>query len=173
MNKPKIIIINGSGGSGKDTFVSYCQKEYNAYPDTIIVGNCSTVDGVKNIARMAGWDGNKTEKDRKFLSDLKVLLGEYNNYPNKAVEDAIELYGFYNVKVVFVHCREPENIKWLKEKYDAYTLLIVNNNVPIIESNSSDSRVFEYDYDEIIENNWSLDDLKEKAKIFIKKFVEE
>ena len=62
----EIIIINGSGGVGKDTFIAMCDK----YTYT---KNYSSVDEIKCVARQLGWNGGKTEKDRKFLSDLKLL----------------------------------------------------------------------------------------------------
>ena len=67
MNK-QVFIINGSGGVGKDTFVELVSKVFN-----LSVMNFSSVDKVKEIARIIGWTGGKTEKDRKFLSDLKLL----------------------------------------------------------------------------------------------------
>ena len=66
MSKHEIFIINGSGGCGKDTFVELFSKHYG--PDK--VWNYSSVDKVKRIAKEIGWTGAKTEKDRKFLSDL-------------------------------------------------------------------------------------------------------
>ena len=59
-----IIIINGTGGSGKDTFVEFVSKYSKVF-------NFSSVDKVKEVARVIGWSGTKSEKDRKFLSDLK------------------------------------------------------------------------------------------------------
>ena len=47
MNK-KIIVINGTGGSGKDTFVEYVSKYAKVY-------NFSSVDKVKEIAKLIGW----------------------------------------------------------------------------------------------------------------------
>ena len=72
MNK-NIIVINGTGGSGKDTFVEYVSKYAKVY-------NFSSVDKVKEIAKLIGWTGTKTDKDRKFLSDLKK-----NNSNNKSI----------------------------------------------------------------------------------------
>ena len=63
--KKQIIVINGTGGCGKTTFVELTQK----YGKVI---NFSSVDKVKEVAKLIGWDGKKTEKDRKFLSDLKA-----------------------------------------------------------------------------------------------------
>ena len=73
MNK-KIFIINGSGGVGKDTFVELVSEFAS-------IMNFSSVDKVKDIAKEIGWNGTKTEKDRKFLSDLKILTAEYCDMP--------------------------------------------------------------------------------------------
>ena len=82
MNK-NIIIINGTGGSGKDTFVEFVSK-YNK------VLNFSSVDKVKEIAKLIGWTGAKEEKDRKFLSDLKKLTTDYNDMSFNSIKDAVE-----------------------------------------------------------------------------------
>ena len=60
-----IVIINGTGGSGKDTFIDFVKKHAK-------VVNVSSVDFVKEVATLAGWQGEKSKEARKFLSDLKV-----------------------------------------------------------------------------------------------------
>ena len=70
----KIICINGSPTAGKDTFVSFCGKKKDG------VFNYSMVDGIKELARLGGWSGAKELKDRKFLSDLKDLFDNYNDF---------------------------------------------------------------------------------------------
>ena len=65
--KRQIFIINGSGGVGKDSFVALM-----AMNSKCSVGNYSSVTKVKKIAEIIGWNGSKSEKDRKFLSDLKL-----------------------------------------------------------------------------------------------------
>ena len=82
MNK-KIVIINGSGGVGKDTFVDFCKEFTN-------VRNISSVDKVKEAAKiLVNWNGEKDEKSRKLLSDLKRISVEYNDYPNVYIKDSI------------------------------------------------------------------------------------
>ncbi len=77
--KKRVIIINGMGGSGKDTFVEFCAKHG-------AVTNISSVDKVKEAAKiLVGWDGAKDEKSRKLLVDLKKLSIDYNNYPTKYI----------------------------------------------------------------------------------------
>lgn len=44
--------------------------------------------------------------------------------------------------------------------------MIKNDNIPAIESNDSDKNVLNQDYDFIIDNSGTLEDLDRKAKIF-------
>ena len=75
MNKI-VIIINGRGGVGKDTLCDFAAKHYK-------VENISSITPIKDLAKLCGWGGEKNEKSRKFLSDLKQLLIDYNEYPTQ------------------------------------------------------------------------------------------
>ena len=153
-----IVIINGTGGSGKDTFVSFVSKYNKVY-------NFSSIDKVKEIAKEIGWDGGKTEKDRKFLSDLKRLTTEYNDMAFNSIKDAVNRFNNTDEEIMFIHIREPEEIQRAKDTFNTKTLLIKREGLDLIESNFSDANVEKYDYDYII-NNTTLEDLEEKAKNF-------
>lgn len=160
MNK-QVIIINGTGGSGKDTFVKFCSEFAK-------VTNISSVDKVKEAAKiLVGWNGEKNEKARKLLVDLKQLSIKYNNYPTKYIEEQFKMFKKNDSEYLFIHIREIEEIKKIKKLLNAKTLLIVNPRVELITSNSSDANVYKYNYDYKIENSGSLKDLKQKAKEFI------
>lgn len=167
----QVIIINGSGGAGKDTFCDYVSR-YSGYGTYTI----SSVDKVKEIARIIGWDGSKTEKDRKFLSDLKLLTTEYNDMPLKYIKEKIEYFkNNSSLEIMFIHIREPKEIDKLKREYqdeNIKTLLITNKNVPNITSNNADAGVFDYSYDYIIRNDDTLYDLKVAALRFVLRLVE-
>lgn len=155
----KIVIINGTGGSGKDTFVGLCSKYTRVY-------NFSSIDKVKELARLIGWNGLKKEKDRKFLSDLKKITTEYNDMSFNSIIEAINNYNKSDNEIMFIHIREPEEIKKLVKKYACKTLLIKRDNIKKIISNYSDANVDKYNYDYIIENT-TLDEFENKAKKFI------
>lgn len=157
----KIIIINGTGGCGKDTFIQYV----SAY---IKVTNFSSVDIVKKIASYAGWIGGKTEKDRKFLSDLKRLMTEYNDMPFKTIKEAIDEFNQANnlSEILFIHIREPEEIKRVVDSFNALTLLIKKPDIDIITSNYSDANIENYKYDFMIINT-TLKNLDSQAKRFV------
>lgn len=160
MNK-QVFIINGSGGTGKDSFVSFVS-------DIVYTTNYSSVDKVKEIARAIGWSGGKTEKDRKFLSDLKLLCTDYNDMPLNSMKDKFEKFINSDSLFLFLHIREPDEIEKARKFFNAKTILIKRNSVEHITSNMADANVFNYNYDIIINNNGTLNELREKAWYFVK-----
>ena len=75
----RFVIINGLGGCGKSTFIELCQ-EYCDNPDNLkahnwMVSELSTVDFVKEVARICGWKGKKDKKEAgkkaPFLTRVK------------------------------------------------------------------------------------------------------
>lgn len=153
-----IVVINGSGGSGKDTFVSFVSK----YAKVL---NFSSIDKVKELAKFAGWDGIKDEKSRKFLSDLKSLTTKFNDMSFNSIRESIKDFNSSSYEIMFIHIREPEEIKRVVDAYAAKSLLVRRNDIEKITSNISDASVENYNYDFIIENT-SLEKLEEDARLF-------
>lgn len=168
----KIVIVNGFPRSGKDTFVDFCLDYLGPYGK-----NISTVDFIKYIAKECGWNGEKTPKDRKFLSDLKDLLSSWDDIPWKKVLKEIQLFEFtfyqYDMPtddaIIFIHSREPKEIERFEKELGAISVLICRRVVESNEqSNHADTEVLNHKYNYIIENNDTLDDLKNKAIEFCK-----
>lgn len=168
----KVVIVNGRPGVGKTTFENMCAEIIgDAYCSTR-----STVDKVKEIAKIAGWNGVKDAAARKFLSDLKDIFTEYNNMPMNDIityltgwEADLAYYGVGNhPHILFVDDREPEHIEKLKNTLNATTLLIRRpGDEETKTSNHADEKVFNYKYDYVIENNGDLLKLMDKAQVFI------
>ena len=165
----QIFIINGSGGVGKDTFVELVSIELNNILKKFhTVVNFSSVDKVKEIAKEIGWDGKKSEKDRKFLSDLKKLTSEYCDMPFESMKNTVKEFNDNDeAKLLFLHIREPEEIRRAVKEFNAKTILVTRESVECVISNISDRNVFNYDYDFLINNNGTIDDLRNKAKQFV------
>ena len=157
--KKHIVVINGTGGCGKTSFAEFCSKYAN-------VQNVSSVAKVKEIARIVGWDGGKNEKDRKFLSDLKKITTEYNDMSFNEMKVRVEEFLKSPAEILFLHIREPEEIKRAVSAFGAKTLLIKKEGLKNITSNSSDADVDNYDYDYIIINT-SLENLEKEAEKFV------
>ena len=166
----KVVVVNGRGASGKTTFETLVQKI--AAARELKVEILSTITYVKDIAKSIGWDGGKTPADRRFLSDLKDALTRWNDSPYQSCKSALELMGKNEADIVFVDCREPEEIKRFVEDYDALTVLVQRGEV-VLYGNHADDNVENYQYDVIIDNSRGLDELMQEATIFVETFVED
>jgi len=162
MNERKVIVVlNGSGCVGKDTFVD-CVSDCVAkgINNKAVVLNYSSVEKIKQFAELMGWDGTKTERNRKFLSDLKMLLSDYNDLPFNSMKEKVEEFqDIDNAVMLFLHIREPQEIERVKQEFGATTILIKRDSIPQITSNIADGSVFDYDYDIVINNNGDKRDL--------------
>ena len=160
----KVYIVNGMPAAGKTTFEDCCINHLdNGH-------RLSTIDCVKDIAfHYCGWSGNKDIKSRKFLSDFKDLLTNYNDLPFKTIKREIEKIGNENSEsVVFIDCREPDEIEKLRAAFSAKTVLVRRQVVENIDwDNHADTEVFNYNYDYIIENNGTLTDLVYAVEAFL------
>jgi hypothetical protein len=156
----KIVLINGSGGTDKDAFIGFCNN-------FVEVENISTVDKVKEAATIFGWDGGKTEKDKLFLSNLKLVWDKYNGGSNAYAADKICDFIRGPKKLLFIHCREPKNIVLITSMFECETLLIKTIRVDAISSNMTDANVDNYEYDHVIHNDSDLEHLKRAAALFI------
>lgn len=177
-----IIIINGKGGCGKDTLVKFAIDEYK------FVWNTSAIDPIKDIAKNYGYDDNdKTEKSRKFLSDLKNVFVEWNNMPTDyLIGKAKEFYesdGIYS-RIMFVHIREPKEIKKFKDAITRHigtendsnclvrTMLVKNLSTDNKSyGNSSDDCVEDYNYDFTYYNYKNIYSAKHSFLLYLEDFV--
>ena len=174
----KVVIVNGRQEVGKTTFEKKCAELVGASSTfwfdenkRIIVDVISTVDFVKQIAKECGWNGVKTPENRKFLSDLKDLLTQWNDVPYQKIVDHIEYMNEFGRRydwILFVDCREPEEIQKLKERLNATTVLVRRLGDETSEtSNHADANVFDYKYDYTIKNYGDLSDLVVECVAFL------
>ena len=164
----EVLIINGSGGVGKGVFVSILSTLLNGD-----VRQDSIVNPTKSIAKQIGWDGNKSERDRKFLSDLKLLLDDYNDMNYQYIKGLVHDFRDDTIKgkILCIDMREPKQIKMAKKDFGAKTVLVVRDSVPQIKSNVADANVFDFNYDYVIENNGTMSDLKKTTKKFLEIYL--
>ena len=167
----KIYILNGKAGSGKTTFFKLIEEKCHNY-----VYNYSTVDLVKKVAGGCGWNGSKTPENRKFLSDLKDLLIEWDDVPYKdclkEIKRITSLADIYDVEhddwAIFIDCREPKEIQKFVDRLGAKTIFIDRKIEDYNASNHADANVENFEYDIVINNNGTLEDLAAAAMNFIK-----
>ncbi len=160
-----IWIVNSYPKAGKTTFEKFVQEIYDG-PCILL----STMDRVRTIAFDLGWNGEKTPKDRKFLSDLKRILMEWQDIPFQRTLQEIRRaqHYFKEDPLIFVDCREPTEIQRFVDEVSAKTIFVSRPQVANLQqSNESDAHVGDFVYDIVISNEGSLDDLKHRAVEFV------
>ena len=166
------VIINGFPRSGKDTFVELCETQTLDNVSCILI---SSVDAVKEAAKILGWDGEKDSKGRNFLSDLKDISTREYDGPMEYMCNKLNKAVFMNNTVVaFMAIREPIEIeKFVKQFSDTKSIIIKRDSVKGIQSCHADINVEKAKYDFVINNNGSLEDLEDVAKQFMEDILNE
>lgn len=144
-----------------------------------MVSELSTVDFVKEIARICGWKGKKDKKDRGFLHDLKEAMEKWDNIPNKKVledaENIIKNYLGLN-HLFFVNIREPQSIESfsqlvMEQGYETPIKILMESNMSSNEVDSIVQEIKSIKYDKIYKNNGTLKDLANTAGDFIEEII--
>ena len=111
---------------------------------------------------MCGWNGSKDDKSRRFLSDLKALTVNYNNYPTVWGKERFLEFLQSEDQIMFFHIREPEEIAKFVAATDGFakTMLIRGGDRMKKENygNVSDDGVENYEYDYYFTNDKSLEE---------------
>jgi len=163
----KIVFINGSAESGKDSVVKIVQGSGLFY-----IYNYSTIDPCREATDALGIPREpKDETLRSMLSDLKDIWSKYYDGPFKYIRVCLSTSRIIKKShpiVSFVHSREPKELTRFKKKYPKSITLLVRRPGYSLNSNHADANVEKFDYDYYIENDGSYKDLIKKVDIFIK-----
>ena len=151
--KKAVIVINGRGGVGKDTLCGFAAKKY-------VVRTVSSITPIKELAAKCGWTGEKTDRARKFLSDLKALLIEYNDFPTGWALGEYKAFLESDEELMFLHVREGAEIdKFVRGTGGTAKTLLVRRASHHTGSygNASDDLVEAYAYDYVFDNDLPLE----------------
>ncbi|MCF2670455.1 MAG: hypothetical protein SPJ01_09900 [Butyricicoccus sp.] len=161
----QVFIINGKGGVGKDTVCSCAAQFYR-------VRNISSITPIVEIARFAGWNGEKTLAARRMLSQLKAVFTEFNDLSFTYCMQQYRAFEQSEDELLFIHVREPEEIARLKRAIGGVcrTLLVRRSDLAQKQyGNRSDDAVEEYPYDLYFENAAPLETLPARVHDFFEK----
>ena len=166
MGKKKLVVVmNGQGGVGKDTL---CDALRTAYQ----VVNISAITPIKEIAAAYGWNGEKDERSRRFLANLKRTFADYNDLPNRYLLGEYERFCSGPADILCVHIRESDQI----EKFvsgvalPCVTILFKRDMGERGRryGNDADDGVGRYRYDYEFDNNGSIEESAERFRALIR-----
>ena len=157
-----IILLSGHARAGKDTVADILEKNYGAQVFAF-------ADSIKDIARKMGWDGKKDERGRKLLQTLGTEVGRaYNEnvWVNMCIAEMKQmqvLHNFTGFPKLFVvsDCRFPNEIERVKQEFSNVFAVRIHRNTEEHMSHSSETALDDYEFDEEIFNNGSLESLRD------------
>ena len=170
--KKVVFVINGRGGVGKDTLCDLAAKAYS-------VKNVSSITPIKELAAQVGWQGEKTDRARKFLSDLKALAIAYNDFPTAWAREQYRLFLEGDEQIMFVHIREGEEIRKFVDATGgrAITLLVRGghrfHHRGGAYGNAADDDVEKYRYDHVVYNDHPLSETERVFVAFLSRIMRE
>jgi hypothetical protein len=165
----KIYIVNGYATSGKDTFI-------DAVGSKIPILKFSIIDPIKELEKIIVDNrvdtSGKSEIYRNFLSELKVLTDNYIDYSfnevEKIVDDFINCFDYSETTALFIIMRENKDILRAIKRFGAKTIWIDRDISTPLYKNMADANIGQFqNYDYIIKNLGSINDLDNCAEMFI------
>ena len=176
MRNIAVVFVNGYPRAGKDSFVDACHHHLIGIGKA--VDAFSSITPVIDLLRLGGIDTSaKTDADRKLLADVGFALEEHSAFRTEAcISFCVERMrrsqaGGYE-SVVFLHIREPANIRRVRGKLATLgidsTVIRVTGQREIRPQNVADTAVEGIDYDATVSNNGTLEDLSLEAARWLK-----
>lgn len=173
----KLILVGGKANSGKDTTVEMIDEIYRERGLDVV--NIQLSYYIKMYAKeIAKWDGDNDTKPRALLQELgtEVIRKQIDEYffINRILQD-IDVYSRYFDVITISDVRLPLEFDTIKKKYkDAIKVHVtrpgyVSHLTKEQKGHLTEILIDEYkDYDYEIVNDSTLEDLKEKARKFVK-----
>lgn len=176
----KIYVICGKARHGKDTTALAIK---NAYSDKKVI-NLSYGSYIKEFAKnISDWDGSEETKPRELLQHLGTEVIRNNidkDFFIKRLCNDIRVYSYYFDVITISDARFPDEVITPKKLFDdVITIKVVRDNFETSLSDDEQKHSTETaldgfnDYDYVIENNGSIDDLNEKVKTIVKEVEHE
>lgn len=171
---PKIYILSGKAESGKNVVASIIKDYFVKCNLKCVV--VSYASYLKEYAKeILGWDGNEDTKPRDFLQQIGVELIKNqinsNMLINRIVED-IKVYSYFFDVIIISDARFVDEIEDVKKYNKSVTVIKINgkdNNLNVVQKNHiTETALDDYDnYDYVINNNGSLNELVKKVESFL------
>lgn len=167
----KIYVVSGKARHGKDTVASFIREYYGSKGLKVI--NLSYGFYIKEYAKhISNWDGSDESKPRELLQELgtdiirKTIDEDF--FVKRIYEDILVYSHFFDV-ITISDARFLNEIIMPKEKFGACNIRVVRENYLSNLTKNEQKHLTETaldgynSYDYVIENDGTLDELKEKV----------
>ena len=179
--QPKIYIVCGKARHGKDTIAEMIRNYYieNHYD----VLNLQYSSYIKEYAKkISNWDGSEETKPRELLQQLgtNVIRDKIDEaFFVKKIVDDIKVYSFFFDVLTISDARFKIEVDTPRDNFE--NVIIIRVNRPNFDNGLTEAQKMhrtetdldDYEnYDYVIENDGTLEELKEKVHEILKQEVE-
>lgn len=167
----QIFILAGKSRTGKDTVGSYIKEYYEKQGKVAVMLSFS--EYLKPyIMKLTNWNGEDKTKPRDFMQLLgtDIIRKKINNnfFIDRLCEDIL-IYSYFADAIIITGARFPDEINIPRKTFKNVHVIEVTRNKENDLTEKEKKHVTETsldnfkDYDYIIENNGSLEELKTKT----------
>ena len=176
----KIFVIAGKARHGKDTVAGYIKDYYeNKKVINLAYGNY-----IKEYAKkISDWDGSDETKPRELLQELgtEIIRQKIDkDFFVKRICEDILVYSYYFDIITISDARFPDEIEWPKSKFEnVISIKVVRDGYDTVLSKKEQKHLTEValdeynNYDYVIHNDGTLDDLKNKVFDLVRRIEDE
>lgn len=166
LSEKVVVLLNGRGGVGKDTLCALAQAQFRCRM-------VSSITPVKDLAAQCGWNGEKDARSRKFLSDLKRLVVDYSDLPNRYLREEYRRFLAEETDLLFVQSRERDQIEAFRAAVSGkcFSLLIRADRPGLPQGalgNVSDDQAESFPYDHCFRNDGPLAQAGDRFSAFLR-----
>jgi hypothetical protein len=117
---PKIYVLTGKAGNGKNKFASYIGFVYSKRNKRTI--NLAYASYLKDYAKnIVNWDGKEETKPREFLQEVGIDLIKNKISPNMLINRVIEdikIYSYFYDVITISDARFVEEIEMIRKNFN-------------------------------------------------------
>jgi hypothetical protein len=175
-----VVLISGKAGSGKTTVAN---QMLQGLPENKMATVLPFALGIKAMAIMVGWDGQKDEKGRKLLQEFGNAGRNYNKdiWVDFAVSSLSQMSAVPFDFIFIDDWRFPNEYEWFATKdkeYGVYSVRVHRDEKLLLDPEDADVSenslpdIFEfYDYN-IVNENMDLAELSSHARYTLQAIVD-
>ena len=161
----KVICISGKAQHGKDTVAEMIKRRFKFTGKSILIIHYG--DLVKFICeKYFFWNGEKDKYGRGLLQKVGTDVIRKQR-PDYWVDSVIDILSFFPGNwdyVLIPDCRFPNEIDKMKEIFDTHSVRVIrldfdNGLTPKQKEHPSETSLDNYEFDSIIVNSGTMDDL--------------
>ncbi len=165
----RIFLVAGKSGSGKGEIARFIKEFYIYKLEECAITSYSKY--IKNFAKdLTDWDGQDNTKPRDFMQKIgdEIRAMDPRYFTSNMIKD-ITIMEKYANNIVIADVRMPEEIEEIRNNFDnVYAIYVENQFAPSKLTVEQQAHITEIalenytDFDYVIANDGSLDNLKDK-----------